>query len=169
MEEHVKNCTHFITQYDEFNDLSHGYSSNPRYYSTRSGLTKSFDNYLLLVLDYAAFYFPKVWFYKFGFIKTILCDETEFSKELKCVDGYYILDLTEDFHKTVKLENINYEFFTSDIYKLCLANVSIAASYEVKNMKPLKPFLEFMCYEFSDVNGPTGYTGPTGTGTYGML
>jgi len=113
-----------------------------------------YPSYLLVIIDYIAFYLPKIWFEKFGFIQKILNDKNHFAQELQEINGYFVLDLTNDFFTTADLANINYDYLGRDIMTLCQKNVLSSGRYDklefnkIHNIEPLRPFLEFLCYRW---------------------
>jgi len=109
------------------------------------------EDMLLLRLDYMGFYFPRIHFLKFGFIKSLLSTdlpsetrhlEYEVSPE-KRVD---CVDLTRDFLEEAIVEQINYQEMPLGIYNLLLGNKSEMGKYR-HCYEPLIPFLRFLGLE----------------------
>jgi hypothetical protein len=112
------------------------------------------DDFLLLKLDYIGLYFPKIYFYKFGYIKAILSSthlstDTFFhnyeisissSNISKIVD---MVDLTKDFMEYAQVEKINYNEFASMMFYLLKGDTSFIKQYK-KEYQPLLPFFNFM-------------------------
>ena len=102
---------------------------------------------LLLRLDYLGFYFPKIFFLKFGYVKSILttslCCETR-NTEYEVTDTKIVdcIDLSEDFLKHADVERINYKLIPECFYDLLMGN-----SQEIRKYKdcyePLIPFFRF--------------------------
>ena len=109
------------------------------------------EDMLLLRLDYMGFYFPRIHFLKFGFIKTLLSTnlpsetrkleyEVSPDKRVDCVD------LTRDFLDYARVERVHYQEMPHCLYYLLVGN-----QYEMKKYKPfyepLLPFFRFLGLE----------------------
>jgi len=113
------------------------------------------EDMLLLRLDYAGFYFPRIYFLKFDMIRTILTTEMRCetrNKEYEIVTGGIntnrikrvdCIDLTKDFLEKAMVEQINFHEFPTFMFHLLEGN-----TYEMKKYKecyqPLLPFFEFV-------------------------
>ena len=109
------------------------------------------EDMLLLRLDYMGFYFPRIHFLKFGFLKSLLSTklpsetrhlEYEVSPE-KRVD---CVDLTSDFLYQARVERINYQEMPHCMYYLLLGNKCEMGKYR-QFYEPLIPFLRFLGLE----------------------
>jgi len=149
MEKTESENTKALVHSQELRHVSH-YASNlhsPTLNRRISELDPQNPSYLLLIIDYISFYLPKIWFEKFGFIHKILNDKNHFSQELQEINGYFVLNLTNDFFTTADLANINYDYLGRDIMTLCQKNVLSSGRYDklefnkIHNIEPLRPFL----------------------------
>ena len=110
------------------------------------------DDFLLLKVNYIGLYFPKIYFYKFGYIKAILSSthlptETFFphyeissSPTSKMVD---MVDLTNDFMEYTEIEKINYNEFDTMMFYLLKGDTNNIRKYK-KEYQPLLPFFNFL-------------------------
>ena len=109
------------------------------------------EDMLLLRLDYMGFYFPRIHFLKFRFIKSLLL--TNLSSETRDVEyevspGKKVdcVDLTRDFLEQARVERIHYQEMPHCLYSLFIGN-----KYEMGKNKPfyepLIPFFQFLGLE----------------------
>ena len=107
------------------------------------------DDFLLLQLDYIGLYFPKIYFFKFGYIKAILSNqhykkETFFPREEiasnKIVDR---IDLTKDFMDFSQIEKINFKELPEMMFYLLKGDTTMIRKYN-KEYQPFLPFFIFL-------------------------
>ena len=103
---------------------------------------------LLLRLDYMGFYFPRIHFLKFHFIKNLLSTplktesrttEYEVSPEKK-VD---CVDLSDDFLELAQVQKIHYQEMPHSMYYLLLGDMLHVKTYKLF-YEPLLPFFKFL-------------------------
>lgn len=107
------------------------------------------DDFILLKLDYIGLFFPKIQFYKFDFIKSILT-----FKDLQCASVFQkyqvskdkvveMIDLTTQFKEFAKIEHIDFEQFPIIMFNLLRGYTYGIQKYK-KEYVPLLPFFEFL-------------------------
>jgi hypothetical protein len=108
------------------------------------------DDFVLLQLDYIGLYFPKIYFYKFGYIKTILSNqhykmETYYPRDNNLIPNKIVdrIDLTTDFKQYAHMEKINYTEFPSSMFYLLKGDTMMIKKYK-KEYQPLIPFFHFL-------------------------
>jgi hypothetical protein len=109
------------------------------------------EDMLLLRLDYMAFYFPLIFFLKFGFIKTLLSTTLQSearNMEYEVSPGKVVdcIDLTRDFVEHARVERIHYHEMPHCMYYLLTGNLSEMMKYKVC-YEPLVPFFRFLALE----------------------
>ena len=106
------------------------------------------NDFLLLRLDYIGLYFPKIYFYKFAYIKAILNTnlktDTFFPQyELSPSKVVDMIDLTKDFIDYAQIDKINYNEFACMMFYLLKGDSHFIRQYK-KEYQPLIPFFNFM-------------------------
>jgi len=105
------------------------------------------EDLLLLRLDYIGFYFPRVFFHKFGYIKSLLTTSlpTESVQRIevgrsKMVD---MMDLSKDFLATAETGRIHYSHLPMCMYYLLMGEKESIQKFRELYV-PLIPFFEFL-------------------------
>ena len=107
------------------------------------------DDFLLVRLDYIGLYFPKIYFYKFAYLKTILNTthlktDTFFPQyELSPSKIVDMIDLTKDFTDYAQIEKINYKEFACMMFHLLKGDTYFIIKYK-EEYQPLIPFFNFL-------------------------
>lgn len=99
------------------------------------------ENYLLLRLDHIGLYYPKIYFYKFEYLKNLL--EIEFPMEIESSMNVQIIDVTKRFIELADLNILRINFL-GVLFDKILKN----EEYDIKNYKyyyePLIKFFDFL-------------------------
>jgi hypothetical protein len=106
---------------------------------------------LLLRLDYMGFYFPRIHFLKFGFIRSLLStnlrsDTRHLEYEVSPDKRVDCIDLTRDFLTQAQVEKINYQEMPHCMYYLLTGNLHEVTKYKLY-YEPLVPFFQFLGLE----------------------
>ena len=107
------------------------------------------DDFLLLKLNYIGLYFPKIYFYKFGYIKAVMSTtglptETFFPQyEISSSKRVDMMDVTNDFLEYAQIEKINYSEFATMMFYLLKGDTHSIKKYK-KEYQPLLPFFNFL-------------------------
>ena len=105
-------------------------------------------DFLMIRMDYMAFYFPKILFYKFGYIRALL--ETEMKTETRCCH-YAIgpekvvdmVDLSREFLEYTDIANINYRELSDSMFYIFTGDLSKMKIF-IDSYGPLIGFLEYL-------------------------
>ena len=103
-------------------------------------------DFVLVQLDYMGFYFPKIYFYKFEYIKTILTKTFYDNYDVDSKKNVIHIDLTKDFLEFAKIEQINFAEFSIIMFYLLRGDTINIRKYK-KEYQPLIPFFEFLNLE----------------------
>ena len=111
---------------------------------------------LLVRLDYMGFYFPRIHFLKFGFIKSLLTtdmksDTRDTAFEISPEKRVDCIDLTRDFLEQAGIERIQYDEMPNCIYYLLIGNLHTIKKYKTC-YEPLVPFFRFLSLEQKYLN-----------------
>lgn len=103
-------------------------------------------DFVLVQLDYIGFYFPKIYFYKFEYIKTMLTKTIYDNYDVDTNKSVTHIDLTIDFLEFANIERINFAEFSIIMFYLLRGDTSSIRKYK-KEYQPLIPFFEFLNLE----------------------
>jgi hypothetical protein len=109
------------------------------------------EDMLLLRLDYMGFYFPRIHFLKFHFIKSVLSTQLQSDtriREYEVSPGKRVdcIDLTRDFLEHAQVERIHYHEMPHCMYYLLTGNLHEMSKLKVY-YQSLLPFFRFLGVE----------------------
>lgn len=120
---------------------------SPHHYIRRETFwDKRYENYILLKMDYIGFYLPKIWLYKFEYLRILMenpSSSIRIPREslISLGDHLEMIDLTEDFIRLCNLKHMEFDEFIRNFY--WIANNSLLMTNR-NHIKCFYHFLDFL-------------------------